>query len=157
MAEPDKKLESYYVFPAEEDDILIPRVGLLTIDYRTGEVQARGQGIRIPQLQGRLEDIHRKAVRSIHIETDKTIRYYTNVGSNKKLIRVRGGDVWETELQPFQKLFIKILERNTRIMIVGSKVETISSQNIQDCGKFPSFQTTPGSVTALIRRKVDHG
>ena len=120
MAEPDKKIEQYFVFPPEEDDILIPRVGLIEINYVDGSVKGKGQGIRLPQLQGSLEGIHRKSVRSIHIETDKNIRYYTNVGSSKNLIRVRGGDIWETELQPFQKLFIKILEVNTTLLVISS-------------------------------------
>ena len=120
MAEPDSKLEAYFVWPPEDDEILIENIGLIEIDFLTGAVKGKGQKGRIAQLQGNLRQIQRKSIRSIHIETDKKVRFYTDVGSNKNLIPIKANDIWETELQPFSTLFIKVLEADTKLVVIGS-------------------------------------
>ncbi len=121
MAEPDSKQEAYFVWPPEEDDINIPKAGLIKIDFGSGKVEGKGQsGKALPQLQGSLEGLHRKSIRSIHIETDRKVRFYTDVGSNKNLIPINANDIWETELQPFKILYIRVLTANTRLVVIGS-------------------------------------
>jgi len=120
VAEPDIKLEAYFVWPPEEDEINIPNVGLIKINFTTGKVEGKGQSRRLPQLQGSLERAHRKSIRSIHIETDKKVRFYTDVGSSKNLIPIKANDIWETELQPFTILYIRVLTANTRLVVIGS-------------------------------------
>ncbi|MCK5613879.1 hypothetical protein KAR91_69090 [Candidatus Pacearchaeota archaeon] len=112
--------EFTFVYPPEEDNITIPEIGTLEIDFFTGRVVGKGQSIKIPQLQGHLSAVGREFIRGARIDSDKLIRIYTDTLGNKNRIPIRPSDALETELQPFKKLFIVTTSTNTTISVIAS-------------------------------------
>lgn len=120
MSKQEQIPELFFVYPPEADNITIPNIGTIELNFESGKVAGKGQSVQIPQLQGRLSGSGREFIRGVRIDSDKLIRVYTDVMGPGNLIPIRPSDALEGELQPFKRLFIKILSVNTTISVIAS-------------------------------------